>query len=133
MRLLLDTQIYIWYATTSPLLKGDLYRVINNPDNTIYLSQISLFEIAIKQKIGKLPTVPFPIPQVAQMASRFGFTLLPITTAHIAAYDRLPLLPEHRDPFDRLLLSTALAEDMPIVSADEHFPRYAPLVSVIES
>ncbi len=131
MRLLLDTQMFIWHALKHPSLRAETRRMIDDPANTTFLSHISLFEIAIKQKIGKLPEFHLPTVQIEQLAAS-RFSLLPITSAHIAAYERIPLLPQHRDPFDRLLLATALAEDMPIISADEHFPLYASLVSVIE-
>jgi PIN domain nuclease of toxin-antitoxin system len=72
-----------------------------------------------------------PVAQLENFVTERNFSLLSISAAHVAAYDRIPLLSDHRDPFDRLLVATALAEDMSIVSADSHFPQYAPLVSVI--
>ncbi len=132
MRLLLDTQILIWHAVSPARIKPETYALIREPANRVFVSHITLFEIALKQKIGKLPTVPFPTAELERMVISSGFILLPLATAHIAAYERIPLLLQHRDPFDRLLLATALAEDIPIISADEYFPFYAPLVSVME-
>lgn len=131
MRLLLDTQIFIWHALKPERIKAETYRMISDAANSVHLSHVSLYEIAIKQKLGKMPEFSLPVEQLEAFAAERNFKLLAIEVAHIAAYDRIPLLPEHRDPFDRLLLATALAENMPIVSADEHLPKYAPLVSVI--
>lgn len=60
-----------------------------------------------------------------------GFDLLSLKNDHIYAYQSIPFLEEHRDPFDRFLLATALSEQMPIISADEKFLLYQPLVSII--
>ncbi len=132
MRVILDTQIFIWHASGSVRnLRPEANQMINDLQNIIFLSHVSLFEIAIKQKIGKLDVLPISVSQIIELAQEKGFALLPVTAAHIATYDRIPLIDNHRDPFDRLLLATALAESIPIITADEHFPQYSPLVSVI--
>ncbi len=72
-------------------------------NNEVFISQISLFEIAIKQKIGKLPELPLSIDTLTVQMQQDNFNLLPFSNAHLAAYDAIPLLEHHRDPFDRML------------------------------
>jgi len=70
---------------------------------------------------------------LAELILRDDFELLPIQTKHIEAYSFIPLLPEHRDPFDRLLWATAISENMSIISADVHFKSYATLLQLISN
>jgi PIN domain nuclease of toxin-antitoxin system len=72
-----------------------------------------------------------PISALSEIVSQDGFTLLDLKTAHIATYANIPLLPLHRDPFDRLLLATALCENIPIISADKNFALYEPQIQLV--
>ena len=119
---LLDTQIFIWTLISPEKLTPQNQLLLKN--NEIFVSQISLFEIAIKQKIGKLPELPLSIEELTEQIEQDNFNLLAITTHQLAAYNAIPLLEEHRDPFDRLLLAIALSENMPIISADNNFQYY---------
>ena len=69
--------------------------------------------------------------ELIQKAKTAGFVLLPVSLAHIQAYRQIPFHTDHRGPFDRLILATALAEQMPIISADEKFSRYRDVVKII--
>jgi len=131
MNHLIDTQVLIWYQLQSDRLNPKVYALIKNPEQQILVSVVSLFEIAIKQKIGKLPEFDVPISVLSEVISRDGFSLLGIDAAHIARYGDIPLLPQHRDPFDRLLLATALHENIPIISADQNFALYQPQIELI--
>ena len=131
MKLLIDTQILIWYQLYDSKLHANIYDLLTRLENTIYVSQISLVEIAIKQKIGKLPELDATISTLASLIEQDGFVILPLQTKHIEAYNEIPLFPEHRDPFDRLLLATAFSENMPIVSSDGNFELYKQYVQVL--
>lgn len=131
MNYLIDTQILIWYQLNSKKLNSAIYELLKNSNNVVYVSPISYFEIAIKQKLGKLPELDTPIATLNGLVNQDGFIILEIKTKHIAAYADIPLLPEHRDPFDRLLLATALSENIPIISADENFGYYQPQIQLI--
>ena len=124
MKLLIDTQILIWYQLYDPKLHANIYDFLTRLENTVYVSQISLVEIAIKQKIGKLPELDVSISTLASLIEQDGFIVLPLQTKHIEAYSMIPLFHEHRDPFDRLLLATAFSENIPIVSSDGNFGLY---------
>lgn len=123
MPYLLDTQILIWFQLSDVRLRTSTYSLLTDKANTIFVSQVSLLEIAIKQKMGKLPELDIPISTLVRLIQEDDFTLLDLGTKHIAAYTSVPLLADHKDPFDRLLLATALAENIPIISSDENFPK----------
>jgi PIN domain nuclease of toxin-antitoxin system len=131
MRYLIDTQIFIWALINPEKLTESTKQILEN--NEILVSQISLFEIAIKQKIGKLPELNLSIDELVEQIKRDNFTLLPLSTKHLAAYDKIQLVENHRDPFDRLLLATALSEDMPIISADGNFVYYVSQICLIKN
>lgn len=126
---LIDTQIFIWTLVRPEMLSAGTKRILEN--EFIFVSQISLFEITIKQTIGKLPELALSINELADCIGNDDFNLLDLKTKHLEAYAQIPLLASHRDPFDRLLLATALSENLAIISADKQFKLYAPQISVI--
>ena len=90
--------------------------IIQESDNVILFSQISLFEIGIKQKTGKIPAFYATVEDVYLQAIKDGFTFMPIQNQHIYRYNKVPLLEDHRDPFDRLLIATAIEENAAILN-----------------
>lgn len=122
MKLLLDTHCLLWFATDSPRLSGTAYELIADATNEAAVSIASLWEMAIKINTRKL-VIGQPLDQfIAQHLIANRFELLPISVAHVLQIAELPL--HHRDPFDRLLSAQALAERLPIVSADALFDAY---------
>ncbi len=128
---LADTQIVIWSLISPHKLTASVQQVLQS--SHVKVSEISLFEIAIKQKIGRLPNLSLSAAELASQLLVDGFELLPIHRRHIEAYDDIPLWNDHRDPFDRLLLATALVEEIPLISADEQFKKYKPLIQLLET
>lgn len=126
---LIDTQILIWSLISPKKLSAASRKILES--NSIWVSQVSLYEIAIKQKIGKLPQFDLAVEALLEQMKTDGFQLLSIQTSHLAAYDDIPLHPEHRDPFDRLILATALSENIPVISADKNFRLYVPQIQLI--
>src|ERR1700743_573884 len=125
---LLDTHTLIWFQEDNPKLPVSIVDIIQNPDNTILFSQISLFEITIKQKIGKLPLFLATIEEIYQQAINDGFLYLNIQNQYIYNYNKIVLFEDHRNPFDRLLIATANVEDLTIISSDEKLKLYADVV-----
>ncbi len=131
MEFLIDTQIVIWSLIAPDKISLSVREILET--NTIKVSQISLFEIAIKQKIGKLPEFDLSLEETIIYLLEANFEILPIKNAHIIAYQNIPLISFHKDPFDRLILSTALSEDIPIISADENFRLYQGQIRLISN
>jgi PIN domain nuclease of toxin-antitoxin system len=117
MSLLLDTHVALWAIAGDGTLGADfLDRLRHDPD--IFLSPVSLWEIAIKQTAGKLAGPP----DLAERVRDMGFRELPVTHGHATAAGRLP--PHHRDPFDRMLVAQAAGEGMTLVSRDASIALY---------
>ncbi|HZO25363.1 MAG TPA: type II toxin-antitoxin system VapC family toxin [Chloroflexota bacterium] len=122
MSFLLDTHVLIWLLAGSPRISTDLLNTLADPGHTIYVSTASAWEIAIKVGLGKL-AVPSNLHDwlPAEIAAA-GLTPLPIELRHALGVELLPS--HHTDPFDRLLIAQAIAEDLTLVSADRAFDAY---------
>ena len=117
MKLLLDTHVVIWWLTDDPTLSGDIKdRLDHEPD--VYVSAATIWEVAIKQAIGKLKE-PADLPERIRDS---GFRELAITSDHAIAAGRLPLL--HRDPVDRVLVAQAGCENLTLVSRNAQMHKY---------
>ena len=122
MILLLDTHTFIWYVTDNSRLSNQVLELINDQNNEILLSIASLWEIAIKQNLGKLSfNQPFEI-FITQQLNLNDFRLLDIKISHVTVVATLLL--HHRDPFDRILIAQSIVENTPILSADKIFDAY---------
>jgi PIN domain nuclease of toxin-antitoxin system len=118
---LLDTHIAIWFFNGSPDLSETAKRVILDPDNRINVSVVSVWELAVKINVGKLKFTD-GVAGFLKLIDSNGFRLLSITPKHLLGLERLPLY--HRDPFDRILVATAISEEMDFVTADKDIPLY---------
>ena len=118
MRLMLDTHVLLWWRDSARPLSRLARAAIADSTNEILVSIASLWEITIKRALGK---IAFP-DDLESVLREEGFGLLSISFQHLRALDTLPHL--HRDPFDRLILSQSLAEQLPIVSSDRRFAAY---------
>jgi len=119
MRLLLDTHALIWWLADDRRLGPQARALIADPANQVLVSVVSLWEIVIKVRIGKLEA---EIGAVERALVRNNFMRLGITPAHLAALKPLPQY--HRDPFDHLLIAQTTVEDALMVSDDENIARY---------
>jgi len=123
MKLLLDTHAFLWFIAGSANLSSDARALNEDGANECWLSVASLWEMAIKTSLGKLTlSAPFDV-LIPQQLSLNGVELLDIKTTHASLVATLPF--HHRDPFDRLLVAQAMAEQMPVVSVDPAFDAYA--------
>ncbi len=119
MKLLLDTHALLWWLADDAQLGSQARELIEDPANDVLVSVVSLWEIVVKVRVGKLEA---DIGEVAATVAREGFTLLDISAAHLRTLARLPM--HHRDPFDHLLLAQAIEEDATFVSEDRNASRY---------
>lgn len=117
MRLLLDTHVLLWVRADARLPEG-FRKAISEPANIKLVSAMSLAEIAVKRAVGKLD-----VPDgFADHLTEIGFDHLAFTERHARVLDTLPLL--HRDPFDRMLISQAIAEDAVLLTVDRDCLQY---------
>jgi PIN domain nuclease of toxin-antitoxin system len=125
VRLLLDTHIFLWFAGQSARLNAKARYALDNADE-IYVSSVSIWEIAIKFRLGKLKVSP---DAMIDLIDRADFKELPVFARHAAAVARLPLY--HGDPFDRLLVAQAIFEDLHLVTADRKLAPYSDQVVLV--
>jgi PIN domain nuclease of toxin-antitoxin system len=118
LRLLLDSNAFIWAYARPTELSVATRRALGDPANDRFLSIASLWEIAIKISNGKLDLVG----DLASGIEDIVVTPLPVTLAHIERLQTLPY--HHRDPFDRMLIAQAMVEGLTIVTRDRYFPAY---------
>ena len=121
MRYLLDTHVFLWYFDGSDKLSETAKNILDDADIQKYISVASLWEFAIKFGIGKIK-FEGGLEQLWNIVMKNGFHILPIDQPHIKGVIGLPFI--HRDPFDRLLIAIAKAENMTILSADENIRKY---------
>lgn len=127
MRVLIDTHIFLWFINNDPKL-GQKTKALLQSDIDVAVSIASLWEIAIKVSIGKL-RLPSSIEELfPQQLTLNQIDLLPIEVRHLQALSKLPF--HHRDPFDRLIISQSLADNIGLVSVDKTFATYG--VTLVE-
>jgi PIN domain nuclease of toxin-antitoxin system len=115
---LIDTHILIWLDQKPERLSEHILGLLRNPKHDVYCSVASLWEIAIKQNLGKLQ-MNGPLPGILE---RYGLTELPVTVRDAEMVRTLPL--HHRDPFDRMLIAQAMARNLVLVSGDRQMLAY---------
>lgn len=121
MKLLLDTHILLWYLEGHSNLPEAQRLKIEDRRNQVAVSAVSLWEMTIKIAIGKLELMD-DLATIENTLLRQGILILPIQTVHLQRLLSLPF--HHRDPFDRLIIAQALAEEMTLVSDDTAFSTY---------
>ena len=121
IKYLLDTHAILWIAENSPRLSEKAKDVIINPDTIKYVSVASAWEVAIKLSIGKLK-LHEGLSEFYQIIHSNRVSMLPIEESYLEELVNLPFI--HKDPFDRLLVATALTESMTILTADENIHKY---------
>jgi PIN domain nuclease of toxin-antitoxin system len=121
MNYLIDTHTLLWLLDDEQHIPDQTLSQLKSPDNQLFVSIASLWEIAIKRSLGKL-TIDRPTQVIIDELPRIGIALLPILPTHILRVETLPF--HHRDPFDRIIIAQALVEGCIIVSKDSNFPLY---------
>jgi PIN domain nuclease of toxin-antitoxin system len=122
VRYLLDTHTVLWFLDGNKELLSQIARsIIEDQQRIKFVSLVSVWEVGIKTSIGKLK-FPENTSGFVKQIQKNGFELLPITTDYVIAIEKLPHI--HRDPFDRLLVATAVSEQLTIITADDNIARY---------
>ena len=127
-RLLLDTHLLLWWLSGNPQLPQAVVERVQAPEAEVFVSQASLWEMAIKVSIGRLQ---LDLPELERQVPLQGFRWLPISNAHVLAVADLETDGVHRDPFDRLLVCQSRVEPMLLLTVDSQLRSFGTTVIVI--
>jgi PIN domain nuclease of toxin-antitoxin system len=122
LRALLDTHTFLWWATDDPKLSPRAREFIRGHENALYFSVISVWEILLKARTGRLPIQGNVAEFVEVRIHRYTMTLLDLNLAHLTKFYALPV--HHRDPSDQLLVAQAQVENLPLVTGDAQIKKY---------
>ena len=122
MRVLLDTATFLWAANDAPEFSAKAREIFADPENEIYLSSVSAWEIAVKYALGKLSLPEPPGRFVPRQRKQHGVDSLRLDEEAALHLSRLPLL--HKDPFDRMLVCQAVVHHLAILTPDELIHQY---------
>lgn len=122
MPFLIDTHVFLWFVSNSKELSPTAKTIIEDGSNEIFISIASLWEISIKTALGKL-SISGNYESVIDDVNDNSMQILPVNFAHTVEQNRLPF--HHRDPFDRIIISQAIVENINFISADAIFDSYS--------
>ena len=123
MNYLLDTSTFLWYVSAQTELSPQARSIIGDSGNSVYLSFVSVWELAVKFRVGKLQLTPDSLTDWLDIhLSANSFRLLEIKVSHLLQFADLPLI--HRDPFDGLLIAQSQVESIPVITSDAAFDQY---------
>jgi len=123
MKLLLDTHTLLWSIGKSNELSKKVIQEIKNVNNEVFVSAVSLWEIALKSSIGKL-LISFNVDKIPEYCRKMGFTLIPLEPIDALNSLQLPQKDSHKDPFDRMLIFQCIKNEYVFVSKDAHLELY---------
>jgi PIN domain nuclease of toxin-antitoxin system len=131
VRLLLDTHVALWAVRDDPKLSARALELIADLDNPVFVSVVSLWEIAIKYALrrGRADDMPLSASDAAKVFDRAGYELLPVLTQHALAVAELP--PARSDPFDRMLVAQARAEPLRLLTSDAAVAAYGEGIELV--
>lgn len=122
MNILLDSHTLIWFSQNSPQLSSSAIKILEDRNNLLFLSLVSVWEIQIKVQLGKL-NLDISLSEIVKDQTKINdVQILPLKLSHIWTLDTLPYY--HKDPFDRLLISQAITEKLIILGVDSVFDSY---------
>ena len=128
MRYLLDTHYAFWWQTGDPRLSDKVRELVESNNEETFVSRASFWELALKAGTGKLR---INLPVFEHQVEAMGFIWLPIENSHILQLAELPTFPDHKDPFDRMLVAQSLSEPLILLTADTKLARYGTTVRVV--
>lgn len=122
MKVLLDTCAFLWITTDDAQLSESARQIFKNPNNEIFLSSVSAWEIIVKNGIGKLPLPSLADEFIASQRIKHEIDSLPLTEKAVFHLNKLPN--HHKDPFDRMLICQAIEHDLTILTSDSLIVQY---------
>ena len=124
MKYLLDTHTFLWYLLKPEKLSQKVFDIINNEDTDIYVSTTSVWEIAIKVQINKLSLGNISVYHIPNVIKQLNFTAIKPDIYDYVSFTDLATKENHRDPFDRMLIHTAIRNNLVVLSRDPAFKQY---------
>ena len=122
MKILLDTCAFLWIACDASELSKQAKILFQNTDNPVYLSSVSIWEIVVKNQLGKLPLPDAPEQFINEQCEKHFIENIPLDNKAIFHLTELPIY--HRDPFDRMLICQAIESDLTLLTSDELIMQY---------
>ena len=122
MKVLIDTHVFLWILVSPKKLSSRARSIIESGDNHVLLSTASLWEIAIKEQVGKLSLPNPPERYLRRRIAESDIEMLPVSAQHALRLFSLPV--HHKDPFDRIIVAQSQEEDIAIITADAVMRRY---------
>ena len=132
MECLLDTNVLIWFLENNSKLKPQVIEIIEEEQNSIYVSTASFWEMAIKLKLKKLK-LSNSLKSIFEITSDKGIIILDLNKYHILQFGKIEFIDNHNDPFDRIIISTAVKENFAVISSDQKFKEYNSIIKLIET
>ena len=124
MKYLLDTHTFLWYLLKPEKLSPKVFDIINNEDTDIYVSTTTVWEIAIKVQINKLSLGNISVYHIPNVIKQLNFTAINPDIYDYVSFTDLATKENHRDPFDRMLIHTAIRNNLVVLSCDASFKQY---------
>lgn len=125
MKYLLDTHSFLWSIAESGKLSKKSIGILKNPGNEVFVSSVTLWEIAIKIRLGKLEIEGFSLDELPGIIEHLRFGRIDCTMEDAIGYAGLKE-PTHKDPFDRMLIQQCIRRGLTMISADAEFPKFVP-------
>ena len=126
MNYLLDTRTFIWSFMDIGKLPKKVFSIISDANNTIFVSPITFWEIAMKHQLGKINLGNINILHLPNIASEYDFSILPFDAYDYITFQRLPHKGSQQDPFEQMIAHSALRKNLILISGDKSFKQYKP-------
>ena len=124
MKYLIDTHILIWLAISPEKVSKSILEIIENPQNDIYISTVSLWEIAIKFSIKKLDLQGLEISDLVEICNEQNIKIVQLPVSAVMRYRLIPIKENHKDPFDRALIALCISDNYVFLSHDGKLEQY---------
>lgn len=123
MKYLLDTHIFLWTLFEPEKLRTETAKIIKNPENSIYVSTVTFWEISLKYALGKLELEGVTPEELPVFSDKMNFSVLDLSTEDAATFYKLPRQ-THKDPFDRIIIWQAINNKLTLISKEKSIPEY---------
>lgn len=121
---LLDSHVLLWFYDDNPALSSRARALIDDPNTDVYVSTVSFWELSLKHALGKLPLRGVELEDFEDYLFDSGLGVIGLNERESLSFHRLPAVPGHRDPFDRMLIWQAISRGMALISNDSSFEQY---------